>query len=366
MRSASPSPQRLAIARHAVLAATVVLSFAASATHAEDPPAAAAKVAAAERFADIDAGEDALEAEIRRTLRRQRYEWTLDYVRQHGGAADAESAWAALLQLGEEVENWHRLIADVDAYLSAVPRGRHRLDALERRAGALARVGRRVDAVAAYQALARELDAVKESEFPRLHRAFTAWAGVLERDGQIDAAKAVCRQEQEAFAATPAAEQVKAYVEARLKQLDLIGKPALALPAGSKDLEGRPISMADYAGKVVLIDFWATWCAPCRKEVPFVTEAYRRFKSRGFEVLGVSLDQNDATPAVREWKRRYDTTWRDVYDPNYERRWKLYHDYEIEGFPSPVLVGRDGKVIGVGYRGRAIVEAVEAALEAKR
>ena len=68
-----------------------------------------------------------------------------------------------------------------------------------------------------------------------------------------------------------------------------------------KDLQGKSVTLSDYKGKVVLLDFWATWCPPCRKEIPGFVELYNTYKSRGLVVIGVSMDDAEDTPDVKRF-----------------------------------------------------------------
>jgi peroxiredoxin len=68
-----------------------------------------------------------------------------------------------------------------------------------------------------------------------------------------------------------------------------------------KDLQGKSVTLSDYKGKVVLLDFWATWCPPCRKEIPGFIELYNTYKSRGFVVVGVSMDDTDDISDVKRY-----------------------------------------------------------------
>ena len=120
--------------------------------------------------------------------------------------------------------------------------------------------------------------------------------------------------------------------------------PEISLPSP----EGKNIALSSFRGKVVLIDFWASWCAPCRKEMPNVVKAYAKYKDKGFEIYGVSLD-NDKDRWV-EAIQKDGITWPQVSDLKHwgSEAAKLY---SVQGIPYTVLIDRDGKIIAKNLRG---------------
>ena len=130
-----------------------------------------------------------------------------------------------------------------------------------------------------------------------------------------------------------------------------------------KDLNGQPLSVGGLKGKVVLVDFWATWCGPCRGELPNVIATYKKHHAEGFEIIGVSLDSE--RPALDEFLKKQDgMTWPQFYDG---QGWgnKLAVKYGVESIPFAVLVGPDGKIIGKELRGQELEDAVAGALAKK-
>lgn len=125
-----------------------------------------------------------------------------------------------------------------------------------------------------------------------------------------------------------------------------IGKPApeLSLP----DVNGKKIDLSSFKGKYVLVDFWASWCLPCRRENPNVVEAYNRYKNKNFTILGVSLDKEkeDWLDAIQHDK----LTWPQVSDLQ-EWNSTAVTTFNFNGIPFNVLIDPDGKIIGQSLRG---------------
>jgi thiol-disulfide isomerase/thioredoxin len=114
-----------------------------------------------------------------------------------------------------------------------------------------------------------------------------------------------------------------------------------------RTVEGHPVSLAELSGRVVLLNFWATWCLECRPEMPAIERLHREFGPQGLTVMAVN--EREGTPAVRNYARGLGLTFALVLDPNGD----IGKMYGVIGIPTTFLIGRDGRAVAFAVGPRA-------------
>lgn len=147
--------------------------------------------------------------------------------------------------------------------------------------------------------------------------------------------------------------QLQQMAKSEMENIKAVGTAPLAFNV--KDTAGKDLSLEQYKGKVVLIDFWATWCGPCKAELPNVIETYKKWNASGFEVLGISLDQDK--DALDAFLKSNDMPWRQHFDG---KGWEneIAQLYGVRSIPATYLLDRDGKIVKMNVRGEALKKAV--------
>src|SRR5690606_33889103 len=143
----------------------------------------------------------------------------------------------------------------------------------------------------------------------------------------------------------------------KLKRL-AVGQPAPEIESFTPD--NKKVKLSDFRGPYVLVDFWASWCAPCRQENPNIVAQYHVYKDKGFTVLGVSLDNNPGS-----WMRAIEADqleWTQVSDL---QAWQsdLILDYRIQAIPTSYLLDPEGKILAKNLRGKALGEFLKRTLD---
>jgi thiol-disulfide isomerase/thioredoxin len=168
--------------------------------------------------------------------------------------------------------------------------------------------------------------------------------------GKKDDARALLEKAKADLATNPQAAQIAQFFDG------LVGE--LSMPSVGDTMEiaftatdGSAVDLAKMKDKVVLVDFWATWCGPCVGEMPNVIAAYEQFHEKGFEVIGISLDQDKG--ALDGFVKQRGMPWAQYFDG---KGWEndLVKKYGIRGIPATFLIGKDGKVVASNLRGEEL------------
>jgi peroxiredoxin len=153
--------------------------------------------------------------------------------------------------------------------------------------------------------------------------------------------------------------------EARQKKTDMAAAEAIAKKTGigatamnftQNNTDGKPVKLSDYRGKYVLLEFWASWCGPCRAENPNVLDNYEKYHAKGLEILAVSLD--DKKDAWLKAIKDDGLEWAHVSDL---KGWKneVAKEYNIRAVPSNFLIDKEGKIVAVNLRGEELTRTLE-------
>jgi len=228
-----------------------------------------------------------------------------------------------------------------DPSLSEDERYRLRIDSVRR--GMMANRSDEAASRAFSEKSAREL--IKD--FPKKDAGYEL---LLQVAGESDPKKSAAIAKE--LAAGDAPKEVKERAEGLLRKMEALGKP---LPIKFTSVDGREVDLTKMEGKVVLIDFWATWCGPCVGEIPNVKKAYEKLHPKGFEIVGISFDTDKSK--LSQFVEKQEMTWPQYFDG---KQWgnKFGQEYGINSIPAMWLLDKKGLLRDMNARG-SLEEKVE-------
>lgn len=262
------------------------------------------------------------------------------YARQNPKAADVDQAYLTLFDRILEHEWYVEADPVARRYLTERPDGPSRPIAQVIGVMAKAKAGQHGEALAGFQELLKGLNRNDQEEF-----------AVQVADGLAQAAITAseyptARKVFEALSQTfPQSTAVREKVADNINRLDKVGKPAP--PLQTDDINGKLVKLADLRGKYVLVDFWATFCAPCLTDLPYLQAAYAKYHDQGFEVIGVSLD--DTREAVVDFVKARKIPWRQIH--NATATDDTVAAFGVTALPATYLIDPTGKIVRLQARG---------------
>ena len=277
-------------------------------------------------------------AALTRDLEEQKLAALAAYIDAKAGAKDAAQALVTATELASKLGRHDQRVRFAAKYLAQFPQGKEATAMQLEHAGGLRDQGDHAGARTIYEAL---IDGAGD-DFNRLAMAAMAFGEMLVEQGKKDEAIELANV---VGSSRSQVNGFKEHFDRIVASYELIGTDPKPL---GNDLDGKPIDLAAYKGKVVLIDFWATWCGPCMQELPHVVAAYEQFHDRGFEIIGISLDRDRA--AFDACIAENGMTWRHYYDGKFWEN-EVARDWGVRAIPATYLVGKDGKIAAVNLSG---------------
>jgi peroxiredoxin len=263
------------------------------------------------------------------------------YLVENPNAADAESAYRWLFETARVQGSEENAISAADTYLQRSNENQpSRTLAQQVKCIGLARSGKLKDAMAAYDEHLKSVRIRTPNDTVDLALALSVQAQIA---GDYATARDVFDKLSTAMFLNPAVRELS---ENRISKLDLADQPAPDISV--EDLEGRKVALQDWAGKVVIVDFWATNCAPCLVEFPSLKQLYADFHAKGLEIVSISLDES--RESVTEFQKQAQLPWRlamSSSDHDATRR-----RFEAAKIPAMYLIDQKGRLSASSARSR--------------
>jgi peroxiredoxin len=276
-----------------------------------------------------------------------------EYLRQYPKAEDRDQAYAALFNKAIE-HDWFNEVEQLGRqYLKTDPDGPVKALAQIILTMARAQAGQFEEALKRYRELVQGLGQNEQEEFAVSFSDNLAAAAISA--GEIGTAREVYTLLLARFNNSP---NLRQKVQGDLKRLEKVGQ--LAPLFATEDINGRPVRIEAYRGKYVLIDFWATWCAPCAAELPRLQAAYRAYHDAGFEIIGVSLDESKT--AVVDFAKARNIPWPQLH--NASGSVDLVEGFVVSSIPATYLIDPRGTVVRLDLRGKLLDETLSRLMKA--
>jgi peroxiredoxin/predicted negative regulator of RcsB-dependent stress response len=271
-----------------------------------------------------------------------------DYLLQNPKAEDRDQAYAALFNKAIEHDWFGEAEEQGRQYLKSDPEGPVKALAQIILTMGRAQAGQFDEALKRFRELMQGIGQNEQEEFAASFADNLATAAISA--GEFGIAREVYTALLSRFSDSP---NLRQKVQRDLKRLDKVGKPAPSFT--SQDINGKAVRLDAYRGKYVLIDFWATWCAPCISELPRLQAAYRTYHDAGFAIIGVSLDESKT--AVVDFARARNLPWPQLHNASGSA--DLVEGFGVSSIPATYLIDPEGTVIRLDVRGKALDEALK-------
>jgi|GEM_PF-752315 len=283
--------------------------------------------------------------------------------------AEREIVLATMVELAASLDLYDQVIALSERFVKTHPKSSEAGTVRKLRLTALGRKDRLPEAFKEWQAF------LDEGSIERLGEVLES--GILLAEaylnaGDVKAARSVYEAIRDKLPQAIPDEQRQIFSQqlmqnvlaSRMESLEWIGRTPL--PIEGKDLAGKPVDLAQYRGKVLLLDFWATWCGPCVSSLPHLKQVYEKYHDRGFDILAISLDMD--AQQLKQFIEQERLPWRQVWDnqglPNAQNPFggPNTRRYNLTGIPATFLIDRDGKIVRTTLTASSLEEAVVRAL----
>ena len=257
----------------------------------------------------------------------------------------------------ELIEKHTRNAADaIEAYLQKNPKAEDSAEAVDFLIESYSRLGmteRQAELLELkYQGLTKGAGLNPPEFFPIFQELFT-----LHMDsGAKTKAKATLERARGDIEGHPQAERFAKFLDSLGSEFN---KPGIGdtMSLSFTSLQGKKFELGKLKGKVVLVDFWATWCGPCIAELPNIQKAYADYQDKGFEIVGISLDRAADKEKLENFIKEKNMPWPQAYDGE---GWgnAIAKKYGITSIPTTFLIGKDGKIVETNLRGTDLQTAI--------